>query len=800
MAHRMLLAQHNVFHYRGFHIDKSQPLGHGSYGAVYKAKCDQLPCAAKVLHPTILDPRDRGAGKVMERFQQECMFLENIRHPNIVQYLGMTRDPESRLPVLLMELLDESLTKMLERSQQSLAYCIQVDICHDIALAVAYLHSNDIIHRDLSSNNVLMVTGGRAKVTDFGMSKLVGTAPSMTPLTMCPGTQAYMPPEALREPPRYTNKLDCFSEGVIMIQVCTRLWPEPGPRTQIIRDSRSLTGIVEMPVPETHRRKNHIDLIDPNHALLSIAVDCLQFQEKDRPSSEEVCQRLAGLKETREYRESVRIHHHAIQAKDYQIMAQTQQLQEKDKLLQQRADEITLLSQQLCNKDKAILDKDTQLQRQRRLLKTHQEEIESRERQLRQLSKQLEEQEQISAKTHSLQRQMEQLQQQLSQQSLKPAQPPSPQSQIRGRQLQQQLSQQSLKPPQPPPPSQSRIRGRQLQQQLSQQSLKPPQPPPPSQSRISGRQLQQQLSQQSLKPPQPPPPQKRRKIILNWRDGGKAPLELSRGAVVVDGNVAYFMNWNGDLRSYGLSSKSWRKLPKCPYHCCNLAIIKGQLTVIGGKDSHLECTNKLLSLQAKWNEVFPAMLTKRCSTTAVTTKEYLIVAGGSTGHDVIKTVEVLDTKALVWSAVASLSHACDCTSGTICGDQLYILGGNDNKSMTKSVLTCSLTKLLQSSSSSSSSSLMWHRVADASAYRSTCAAIDGELLAVGGCDIDDKPTTAIHKYNPTTNTWDPISNMPTARYGSLVAVFPTNEMMVVGGNDVSFRGLNNVEIANYILY
>ena len=78
------------------------------------AKCDQLPCAAKVLHPTILDPRDPGADKIMERFQQECAFLESIRHPNIVQYLGMTVDPESRLPVLLMELLDETLTKLLE--------------------------------------------------------------------------------------------------------------------------------------------------------------------------------------------------------------------------------------------------------------------------------------------------------------------------------------------------------------------------------------------------------------------------------------------------------------------------------------------------------------------------------------------------------------------------------------------------------------------------------------------------------------------------------------------------------------
>ena len=58
---------------------------------------------------------------VMKKFQQECGFLGSIRHPHIVQYLGMTRDPESRLPVLLMELLDESLTKMLEHSQQPLA-------------------------------------------------------------------------------------------------------------------------------------------------------------------------------------------------------------------------------------------------------------------------------------------------------------------------------------------------------------------------------------------------------------------------------------------------------------------------------------------------------------------------------------------------------------------------------------------------------------------------------------------------------------------------------------------------------
>ena len=95
-----------------------------------------------------------------------------------------------------MELLDENLTKTLKRfedAQQSLAYHAQVNICHDIALAVAYLHSNDIIHRDLSSNNVLMIAGKRAKVTDFGMSMLAdSTALSRKDLTTCPGTHQYI--------------------------------------------------------------------------------------------------------------------------------------------------------------------------------------------------------------------------------------------------------------------------------------------------------------------------------------------------------------------------------------------------------------------------------------------------------------------------------------------------------------------------------------------------------------------------------------------------------------------------------
>jgi N-acetylneuraminic acid mutarotase len=302
-------------------------------------------------------------------------------------------------------------------------------------------------------------------------------------------------------------------------------------------------------------------------------------------------------------------------------------------------------------------------------------------------------------------------------------------------------------------------------------------------------------------------------MTLNWRDGGKAPLKMRRGAAVVDGDIAYFIHWYGEVCSYNAYSMKWSTLPRCPYCYSSLVVINGQLIIIGGckdVDNKGTYTNKLLSLPG-YNEIFPPMPTKRRSTTAVTSKERLIVAGGATGFsDKLNTVEVLDAKTLVWSTVASLPHFYSDASMTICGDQLYMLGGWDDKDRTKSVLTCSLIELLQSSSSSSvwlriadelkSSSSIWHRVADAPAYCSTCAAVNGELLAVGGRDKDWKPTSAVHKYNPTSNSWDLISNMPTARRLSLVAVFPTNEMMVVGGRiKVYDSGNNLIEIANFNL-
>ena len=238
---------------------KEQTLGIGSYGAVCKAKCDDLLCAAKIIHPTLFDPTalhqiapHREHRLPIRRFQLECEFLSTVRHPNIVQYLGTHQDPDTGLPVLLMELMHNSLTHFLESSTQPIPYHIQVNICHDIILALSFLHSNDIVHRDLSSNNVLLVGNIKAKLTDFGMARLGDLNLHATHITntICPGTDVYMPPETVQDKPVYTEKIDCFSFGVIIVQTLTQEFPKPGDRQMTIDDPHYPQGALKLCVPE----------------------------------------------------------------------------------------------------------------------------------------------------------------------------------------------------------------------------------------------------------------------------------------------------------------------------------------------------------------------------------------------------------------------------------------------------------------------------------------------------------------------------------------------------------------------
>ena len=285
----------------GFRLG-AKVLGNGAYAEVREAT---VPCAAKTLHQVLEDsvhPRNRSC------FERECRILGECFHLNIVRFFGVSLHPETGRPVLLTELMDETLTRFLEvrcKDEAALPYCVQLNISHDIAHGVKYLHSKNILHRDLSSNNVLMMKcgGGKeciAKISDFGMSVFYDARRDQ--LTACPGTAVYMPPEAI--PPGESStgykKMDSFQMGVLMLQIVTKKYPAPSERMKQIPNTHSDTY---NRVPEKERRENHLQILrHSDHPLLDHPIlDCLEDKEEKRPTPNEVYERLKTLRTDTRY-------------------------------------------------------------------------------------------------------------------------------------------------------------------------------------------------------------------------------------------------------------------------------------------------------------------------------------------------------------------------------------------------------------------------------------------------------------------------------------------------------------------
>ena len=562
------------FAYRNIELYKSESLGSGSYGGVCKAKCDGLLCAAKIMHPTLFDLRDPGTASYLRKFREGCHLLSLDRHPNVVQYLATYYDPDARLPVLLMELCDESLTAFLERSPGPLSYHIQLNICHDIALALVYLHSNGLIHRDLTGNNVLMIAGTRAKITDFGMSKLATVNPRMTALTLCPGNVLYMSPEALDEAKSYTDKLDVSSFGVILIQILTRQFPNPTDRFHTIH-VLNIDEEVRVVVPETERRQAHLRLIQDTHSLKPLALQCLKKKDSERPSAQQLSERLSELKQAPQYTESV---HRAQSSRGNRGGEETEALRrEAQELRQQNTDkeeQVQQLEQQLRGQTEAKtreasehLAHNTQLQNmveeyQHMIvteLQEKQQMIVAKERQVQ------EHQRTIATKDKGLQQTQEQLR--ASEQLVSEFQQSLQQKDKTITDLQQTISSHERK-------------NRQLQQQDTASSVGPQQLPVSADMPQRTMAAAAAVAQKDISK-------------MTWREGKNAPQEMRRGSAVVHGNTAYFtaaVHVSNKVYSYHniLGKEQWSQLPDNPTREFSLAVIDGLLTSVGGFNSRFD--------------------------------------------------------------------------------------------------------------------------------------------------------------------------------------------------------------------
>ena len=733
-----------------------------TYGTVYKARCDGLLCAAKIMHPELAAEEatiapERRHRLPMMRFEAECRLLSAIRHPNIVQYLGVCEDvdPHTSLPVavLLMELLDGNLTNLLGKHEKTLPFHTQIDICHDISLALAFLHSNGIIHRDLSSNNVLMIRDQRAKITDLGMARLFSRPNS---LTKNPGTQAYMPPEA-GDVPDYHTGIDCFSFGVLIIQIVTLVYPEPGKEFIQVKTGKNL----HKRVPEVERRQNHIELIEASHPLLPLALECIRNDSNLRPCADELCSRLDKLHESEHYIESVRV------CNPVRIIAELKELSREMK--QKHEEQVSLLE---SNHSEAIERIKEQSQTDiQQLQRTHSEKTEELETQhvkevdyLQQVIKSTEDKMKFLEHNHNHHIV------ELKQKSEKAVE--------EWKQKYEAMA------------KETKILRKRIET-------------------LEGRAVKSKPKETATVKLM-----RRGSSATTWKlwDNHRAPLPVYRDdseSVYCNDTLYIRPGSRRSIMAYHPRLNKWREMPKCPHKYATLAHVNNTVLVIGGRTDTLDYTylNEIFYLtdkegECRWETALFHMPTKRCSAMAVTAGTSLIVAGGEGKECCLRKVEVMDIDTCSWSTATDLPEPLIFSSTTLCGGVVYFFGGEVGYHGVEksSMFSCSLQDLLKSRTKTSrdrkrkmSEPLVniWKESAGPPVSQSACITFQGQVLSIGGKGSDKMPTSAVYVLNADTASWTNAGYLTTPRSKCFAVVLPGDEIMhseevlVVGGKTSS---------------
>ena len=232
-------------------------IGRGAWATVHEATFQGATVAAKHLHQTINAPKTR------QLFQREMEMALRCQHQNIVTFLGATLEGD---PVLLMELMDTNLRSAYEQGR--IGDHQMLGILHNIAGALHFLHTrpDPVIHRDVSSANVLL----KAQYNGEWLAKLgdLGTANIQQQVaTAGPGATAYGAPEA-GDFTKHSPKMDVYSYGVLILEILTKTHP-----FQVMDD---LKVKVQQQFPQYHQ----------------LVTSCTNKQSNDRPTMYDVIGQL----------------------------------------------------------------------------------------------------------------------------------------------------------------------------------------------------------------------------------------------------------------------------------------------------------------------------------------------------------------------------------------------------------------------------------------------------------------------------------------------------------------------------
>lgn len=260
-------------------VKQTAILGYGSFGEVLEVEYRENHYAAKKYYERYAPPV-----KLHDVFGKGQGIMSKLDHPNVVTYFSICRLSTDGSEVIVMERLKTNFADFMKDRSPSLEK--RISIMRDVAGGLEYAHSRNILHCNLTANNVLITADVRAKIADFGNSHMVDVT---TPELLQPVARDYMPPEVLEG--CVNEKVDVFSFGHLLIYAITQNQPHPLQKP-VYRENG-----VKKARSEIERRQSYIDEMKQNlkensYSLIDLAKICLDDEPEERPTMDVVLQKL----------------------------------------------------------------------------------------------------------------------------------------------------------------------------------------------------------------------------------------------------------------------------------------------------------------------------------------------------------------------------------------------------------------------------------------------------------------------------------------------------------------------------
>ncbi|XP_029964101.1 serine/threonine-protein kinase TAO1-like isoform X2 [Salarias fasciatus] len=242
-------------------------IGHGSFGAVYFAQ------DARTNEVVAIKKMSYSGKQSTEKWQdiiKEVKFLQRIQHPNSIEYKGCYLREHTAW--LVMEYCLGSASDLLEVHKKPLQEVEIAAITHGALQGLAYLHSHNMIHRDIKAGNVLLTEPGQVKLADFGSASIACPANSFV------GTPYWMAPEVIlaMDEGQYDGKVDIWSLGITCIELAERKPP--------LFNMNAMSALYHIAQNESPTLQSS----EWTDYFRNFVDSCLQKMPQDRPTSEEL--------------------------------------------------------------------------------------------------------------------------------------------------------------------------------------------------------------------------------------------------------------------------------------------------------------------------------------------------------------------------------------------------------------------------------------------------------------------------------------------------------------------------------